>query len=135
MTSDSLHSVTKGSTQPEKVFVGGREELREGKSQRQRRMDAKWRAKNLYGRRLKVHTLSLRSSTILRSGPVLLGRRPLVAGPGWRKGGWVMWSWAGDEGVESPRTVVWGRKREAMMTPWLRKRLIAGERRLLGAGL
>lgn len=38
-----------------------------------------------------------------------------------------MWSWAGDEGVESPRTVVWGRKREAMMILLLRRELIAAD--------
>lgn len=62
---------------------------------------------------------------MLLSGPVLLGRRPPVAGPGWRKDGWVMWSWPGEEGVESPRTEVWGRKREAMMILLLRSELIA----------
>ena len=49
----------------------------------------------------------------------------------------MIWSWVGEEGVESPRTVVWGRKREAMMILWLRRELIAAddEERTVGAVL
>ena len=49
----------------------------------------------------------------------------------------MIWSWVGEEGVESPRTVVWGRKREAMMILWLRRELIAAddEERAVGAVL
>ena len=72
-------------------------------------------------------TLSLRSSTILLKGPPFIGGRAPGVGAAENAGlGPSEYnSSAGDEGAESPRTVVLGRKRDAMMTLWCLSELIA----------
>ncbi len=81
-----------------------------------------------YGDR--VHTLSLKSSTMLFKGPVALEIKGTLAGvPGVANAGvgareCSADSSVGDGGADSPRTVVLGRKREAMMTRWCLSELI-----------
>ena len=86
-----------------------------------------------------VLTLSFKSSTMLFKGPLVLesngalGFPPGVAKPGVGAREWSADSSVGDGGADSPRTVVLGRKREAMMTRWCLSELIAevGEQRQL----
>ncbi len=76
------------------------------------------------------HTLSLRSSTMLLRGPGGLASRDPRAGvvefnsAGVDGASECEGESSGEDGVESPRTVVFGRKRDAMMILWCRSELI-----------